>query len=120
LSTEGIVSTYAIEKLTTIDKVRGFLKEEVNRYNNHQVHSTTREIPTTRFDKAKKRGTVCFGLLPCPSPIPPLRTSSTYAKNGWSTAIERYLYSITIYQSHMCSCEKKLMFTWFLMWKGVH
>jgi len=41
---DRIVRTCAIEKLTTIDEVRDVLKEEVNRYNNHQVHSTTGEI----------------------------------------------------------------------------
>ena len=51
---DRIVRTCAIEKLTTIDEVRAVLKEEVDRYNNHQVHSTTGEVPSLRFDKARR------------------------------------------------------------------
>ncbi|MFC1902525.1 hypothetical protein ACFLX4_00445 [Chloroflexota bacterium] len=47
---DRIVRTCAIEKLTAIDDVRAVLKEELNRYNNHQVHSTTGEVPSIRFD----------------------------------------------------------------------
>ena len=36
------------------------IKEEVNRYNNHQVHSTTREIPSIRFERARKEGNSLF------------------------------------------------------------
>jgi hypothetical protein len=38
---DRIVRTCAIEKLTQIEEVRTVLKGEVDRYNNHQVHSTT-------------------------------------------------------------------------------
>ena len=53
---DRIVRTCTIEKLTTIDEVRSVLKEEVNRYNNHQVHSTTGEVPSIRFLEGQKRG----------------------------------------------------------------
>ena len=49
---DRIVRTCALEKLTTIEEGRCVLKDEVNRYNNHQVHSTTGEIPAIRFEKA--------------------------------------------------------------------
>jgi hypothetical protein len=49
---DRIVRTCAIEKLTTINEVCSVLKEEVDRYNNHQVHSTTGEVPSIRFEKA--------------------------------------------------------------------
>ena len=51
---DRIVRTCAIEKLSTVDEVRAVLKDEVDRYNNHQVHSTTGEVPSIRFEKAKK------------------------------------------------------------------
>ena len=38
---DRIVRTCALENITTIEECRTVLKEEVNRYNNHQVHSTT-------------------------------------------------------------------------------
>jgi len=53
---DRIVRTCAIEKLSTIEEVRAVLKGEVDRYNNHQVHSTTGEIPSIRFEKARKEG----------------------------------------------------------------
>jgi len=65
---DRIVRTCAIEKLTTIEEVRAVLKEEVNRYNNHQVHSTTGEVPSIRFDKARKEGNNLFRPFVLPKP----------------------------------------------------
>jgi len=65
---DRIVRTCAIEKLTTIDEVRTVLKEEINRYNNHQVHSTTGEIPSIRFDRARKEGNNLFRPFVLPKP----------------------------------------------------
>jgi hypothetical protein len=41
---DRIVRTCALEHITTIEEGRVVLKEELDRYNNHQVHSTTGEI----------------------------------------------------------------------------
>lgn len=57
---DGIVRSCAIEKLATIEEVRAVLKEEVDRYNNHQVHSTNGEVSSIRFDKARKEGNRLF------------------------------------------------------------
>jgi hypothetical protein len=65
---DRIVRTCALEKLTTIQEVRAALRQEVQRYNNHQVHSTTKEIPSTRFEKAKSAGNTLF--RPCLLPKP--------------------------------------------------
>jgi len=65
---DRIVRTCAIEKLTTIDDVRAVLKEELNRYNNHQVHSTTGEVPSIRFQKARKEGKSLFRPFALPKP----------------------------------------------------
>ncbi len=65
---DRVVRTCAIEKLTTIDDVRAVLKEELNRYNNHQVHSTTGEIPSIRFDEARKEGRSLFRPFALPKP----------------------------------------------------
>jgi hypothetical protein len=65
---DRIVRTCAIEKLTTIDEVRGVLKEEIDRYNNHQVHSTTGEIPSIRFEKARKERNSLFRPFALPKP----------------------------------------------------
>ncbi len=65
---DKIVRTCAIEGITTIEEVRTVLKEEVNRYNNHQVHSTTGEIPSIRFDRAKREGNSLFRPFTLPKP----------------------------------------------------
>jgi len=65
---DRIVRTCAIEKLSTIKEVRAVLKEELDRYNNHQVHSTTGEIPSIRFEKARKEGNSLFRPLALPKP----------------------------------------------------
>lgn len=65
---DRIVRTCAIEKLTAIDEVRAVLRDEVNRYNNHQVHSTTGEIPGLRFENARNRGNTLFRPFVLPQP----------------------------------------------------
>ena len=65
---DRIVRTCAIEKLTAIEEVRDVLREELDRYNNHQVHSTTGEIPSIRFEKASKEGNSLFRHFILPQP----------------------------------------------------
>lgn len=65
---DRIVRTCAIEKLTAIDDVRAVLKDELNRYNNHQVHSTTGEVPSIRFERARKEGNSLFRPFALPKP----------------------------------------------------
>ncbi|MBT9150271.1 MAG: hypothetical protein DDT40_00439 [candidate division WS2 bacterium] len=66
---DRIVRTCALEKLTTLNEVRAVLKEEVSRYHNHQVHSTTREVPSIRLEKARKEGNSLFRPLVLPNPF---------------------------------------------------
>jgi len=65
---DRVVRTCAIEKLTTVDEVRDVLREEIDRYNNHQVHSTTGEVPSIRFEKARKEGNSLFRPFALPKP----------------------------------------------------
>ena len=65
---DRIVRTCALENLTTLEEVRGVLRDEVDRHNNHQVHSTTGEIPSIRFDNARKSGTSLFRPFALPKP----------------------------------------------------
>ena len=65
---DRIVRTCAIEQITAIDDARAVLKEELDRYNNHQVHSTTGEVPSIRFDKARKEGKTLFRPFALPHP----------------------------------------------------
>jgi hypothetical protein len=60
--------TCALDKLASLEDVRSVLKEEIERYNNHQVHSTTGEIPAIRFAKAKQLGNSLFRPFVLPKP----------------------------------------------------
>jgi len=66
---DRIVRTCALEKLTSLEEVRSVLRNEVDRYNNHQVHSTTGEIPNLRFENARKAGTSLFRPFTLPKPF---------------------------------------------------
>jgi len=65
---DRIVRTCALENLRTVDEARSVLREEVDRYNNHQVHSTTGEIPSLRFEHARKSGNSLFRPFALPKP----------------------------------------------------
>lgn len=66
---DRIVRTCAIEHATKIEQAREILRYEVDRYNNHQVHSTTKEIPSYRFEKAKREGNSLFRPFSIPVPF---------------------------------------------------
>lgn len=65
---DRIVRTCAIERITTIEEARGVLRDEVNRYNDHRVHSTTGQIPSVRFEEARKQGNTMFRPFVLPKP----------------------------------------------------
>jgi len=49
---DHLVRTCVRNGIKKIDQAREVLKEEINRYNYRQAHSTTKEIPAIRFDRA--------------------------------------------------------------------
>jgi len=65
---DRLVRTCARENLRTIPQVREVLRYEIKRYNEHQVHSVTREVPVIRFRKAIKEGKTLFRPFKVPSP----------------------------------------------------
>ena len=65
---DRIVRTCAIEHVTNIDQAREILQREVKRYNEYQVHSTTKEIPSIRFERAKREGNSLFRPFSIPKP----------------------------------------------------
>jgi hypothetical protein len=65
---DRIVRTCALENLATLDEARAVLREEVDRYNNHQVHSTTGEVPGIRFSRAATQGNSLFRPFALPKP----------------------------------------------------
>jgi hypothetical protein len=70
---DRIVRTCALEKLSSLEEVRSVLQEEVKRYNDHQVHSTTGEIPRVRFEKARRTGNSLFRPFALPKPYTSLK-----------------------------------------------
>lgn len=54
---DRIVRRCAKEEIRTVADARHILREEVERYNAGQVHSTTKEIPDIRFEKSIREGT---------------------------------------------------------------
>lgn len=66
---DRIVRTCAREDVRTIEQAREVLDAEVKRYNNHQVHSTTGEIPILRFQKALEERKSLFREFLVPPPF---------------------------------------------------
>ncbi len=65
---DRLVRTCLRNKITALNKAQQVLNYEVNRYNNHQVHSTTKEIPVIRFENAIKKGASLFRDFKVPPP----------------------------------------------------
>ena len=65
---DRIVRTCALENISDLAEARQVLRDEVDRYNNHQVHSTTKEIPSVRFDRARAAGQTLFRAFSLPQP----------------------------------------------------
>lgn len=65
---DRIARTCIYENLSTTEEARTVLRAEVHRYNSEQVHSTTREIPDIRFERARRNGNSLFRKLLIPKP----------------------------------------------------
>jgi len=57
---DRIVRTCAREEIRTVQEAEKVLEAEVERYNYRQVHSTTKEIPIIRFERAKRKKNSLF------------------------------------------------------------
>lgn len=57
---DRIVRRCAYDRVTELEQARAILQQECERYNEHQVHSTTGEIPAVRFQCAVRTGRTCF------------------------------------------------------------
>lgn len=70
---DRIVRTCALENLSNIEEGKAVLKYELSRYNDQQVHSTTGEIPSIRFDKAHQASRGLFRPFVLPKPYTSLK-----------------------------------------------
>lgn len=59
----------AKDQVVKFTEVREIFRQEVSRYNNRQVHSTTKEIPILRFERAIKEGRSMFRPFLVPKPF---------------------------------------------------
>lgn len=66
---DRLVRTCARENIKTLLDARQVLRSEVDRYNNHQVHSTTGEIPSRRFQRAQEEKKSLFRQFLVPPPF---------------------------------------------------
>lgn len=66
---DRIVRTCALDRIASLAEARSVLGEEVHRYNYHQVHSTTGEIPALRFEKAQNENRSLFRPFALPRPF---------------------------------------------------
>lgn len=86
---DRIVRTCARENVQNITQVREILSYEAKRYNEHQVHSTTGEIPRIRLERAIEEGKTLFRPFELPFPyestkdifcLRDMRTTNAYRK----------------------------------------
>jgi hypothetical protein len=65
---DRVVTTCIYEEVSEFEDCRGVLRDIISRYNAHQVHSTTGEIPNNRFERALKSGNSLFSKFSLPKP----------------------------------------------------
>lgn len=71
---DRIVRTCALEKIDNMEDARYVLRDEVDRYtipargSHHQVHSTTKQIPALRFERALSDNNSLFRPFSVPRP----------------------------------------------------
>jgi len=66
---DRIVRRCAKAGIIQIGDAREILADELDRYNNYQVHSTTGEVPSKRFERAIREGRTVFKPLQLNPPI---------------------------------------------------
>jgi hypothetical protein len=65
---DHVVRRSAKDHVTKFTEVREIFRDEVNRYNNKQVHSTTKEIPMMRLEAALNQNRTMFRPFSIPKP----------------------------------------------------
>lgn len=65
---DRVVRRCAKDHVTKFSETREIFRDEVNRYNNRQVHSTTKEIPMMRLQAAINCGRTMFQPFSIPKP----------------------------------------------------
>ena len=66
---DRVVRRSAKDRVTKFTEVREIFRDEVSRYNNRQVHSTTKEIPMMRLEAALNQNRTMFRPFTIPKPF---------------------------------------------------
>lgn len=95
---DRVVRQCVKQSITSINGANQIVADEVDRYNTHQVHSTTKAIPTLRFEQATQEGRSLFKPFQIPKPYTHLddifclrerRATNTYRKISlWGVEIQ--------------------------------
>lgn len=64
-----VVRRCAQDRVIKFSETRQIFREEIERYNSRQIHSTIKEIPIIRFEKAVKNGQTMFRPFHVPEPF---------------------------------------------------
>lgn len=64
-----VVRQCARDHIVKFTEARQIFRDEIERYNNRQVHSTTKEIPAIRFERAVTNGQTMFRPFRVPEPF---------------------------------------------------
>lgn len=67
---DHMVRTCLRENVSRIEEAREILYQELHQYNYRRVHSTTKEVPAIRFEKALQEGRTLFKPAKIPAPYP--------------------------------------------------
>ena len=65
---DHVVRRCSKDRVTKFTEVRDIFRDEVGRYNNKQVHSTTKEIPSMRLEAALNQNRTMFRPFSIPKP----------------------------------------------------
>lgn len=91
---DHLVRTCVREGITNISQAREVLYEELYRYNNRRIHSTTKEIPIVRYEKALKEKRSLFRKFQIRKPYETMedifcyrikRVVDSYRKVSWNS-----------------------------------
>lgn len=86
---DRIVRTCVRENIHDIENGKDILRHEVNRYNYHQVHSTTLEIPWVRFQRTLEEKRSLFSEF---SIKPPYQIYLNLSKGDLKSFVGEFLY----------------------------
>ncbi len=100
---DRLIRTCVRENITEIHAAQEILRHEVDRYNYHQIHSTTLEVPFNHFKMLYLRRSPCFESSLSNLLSNPQKISSACALNELSMLTDAFLFhnlQITVHNSY--------------------